>query len=244
MLLLIGLVFRLVLIVLAVFVLVVLFRAILWLLKGVAMVCAALLAAGALGLVVSDAGGTDEIAVISGIAAFPVTLWVLIAWSGRRRRLRGVLGRQRYAPATEAEVAPCIYEGPSEPKGDALVTEAWHALATMVPADCLPRLYVAREQCARLLGKADGGTLDMEMLECAVLLRRNLPELAERVGTLWQDADMVERDELSAAILDDATVLGERAGALVERQRRGLKDNLEIVDFEHCLFDAPLHFLI
>ncbi|WP_404478595.1 hypothetical protein [Novosphingobium sp. BL-52-GroH] len=169
-------------------------------LRIVAMLGLAAILALAVGLGFAAAGADAGPATLMGVVAFPLAVWML-----RRRSA----GRSRpFAPAVQDNGLRVSYAGPVESEADAPLGAAWERLAAMVPLENTAPLFEARAACVQLLRVAEHTAIDLEIVACAVFLRRNLPEPAGRNARLWARADAAGRAVLSRGIVEDTVRLG------------------------------------
>lgn len=197
-------------------VLILITRVLAWIAQAIVMVACAALGASVVGITVA-ATGHDIWAAWLAVLSLPLLLWGEALWL-RRSTKREI--------AAAREVPALLDSGAAEPADDAAVGAAWKALAAMIPPADRSVLFVARDACARLLYKQQGAPLDLEWMECAVLIRRSLPELAARTSAVWDNAGEGERQEVSAAILTDVARLGQRAAVLLDQHGRQARDAL------------------
>lgn len=151
----------------------------------------------------------------------------IIAWLFRKpqRPFDGaVLSTEGSVAGTDAKSA----EEPQLPEIELAVRVAWDRAVELVPSE-RRRLLTARASCARLLRLAQGNVMDSGLIDCAALVRRNVPALVDHVAALWDDADQAERAELAAELVSDLEKLAQRSKVDVDRQRQALRNNLTIV---------------
>ncbi len=191
-------------------------RVLAWMARAIAMVALAALGASGVGMTVA-ATGHEIWAAWLAVLSFPLLLWGEVGWLRRSPK--------REIAATQEKPA-LLYSGASEPADDAVIGAAWEELAALILPEDRSVVFVARDTCARLLHKQQGAPLDLEWMECAVLIRRSLPELAARTSAVWDDAGESERREVSAAILTDVARLGQRASVLLDQHGRQARDAL------------------
>ncbi|WP_159983762.1 MULTISPECIES: hypothetical protein [unclassified Novosphingobium] len=170
-------------------------RAIAVLVRIAVMLALAGAAALATGLGFAAAGADAGPAALMGLLAFSVAAWLLRPRSRHRSKPRAAEPERDFGLAV-------AYAGPLENEGDAALGAAWEQLAAMVPAERTASLFEVRAACVQLLSIAGRTAIDLEIVACAVFLRRNLPELAARNAQLWADADAGARRALSQGILD------------------------------------------
>lgn len=205
-----------------------------WLMKVLVLIGGALLIAIAVGLSASSAGGFEESdgGMAAGTLAFPVALVCLIAWKGLRtkgRQKRDLAGADVQTIRHKPERGDAPYAGPIEPAADAAVSMAWNKAAAMLSGDSLAPIHAARASCSELLLVARGEGLDFDTVDCACVIRRNLPELIVRTEALWGAAAPAEREGLAAGLREDLLRLGQMAVVRLDRHREALRDDLTAI---------------
>lgn len=146
-------------------VVVVLVRVLVAVLRVVATLGLAAAIAASIGLGVWAAGADAQPAALMAVLAYPFAVWTL--W--RRPSARSV----PIAPTpVEDEELVVAYAGPVEQDADAAVGKAWEQLATMVPLERTGPLFDARAACVQLLRLAKSNAMDLEIVACAVFVRR------------------------------------------------------------------------
>lgn len=199
-------------------------RVLIAVLRVVGAICLAGAVGAAAGFFVAALGTEPEYAVAAGLLVAVLASLALFQ-RGKSRRLPDIAARA-VTPADMVVSQAEIYSGAIEPGTEHKVSNAWKQLATMVPAADVHRLNRARDACARLMAASEAHPLALELMEFAVLFRRNLPELALRNATLWNDADEAERADLSAGILADVALAKKRAEAQLSIHRSNRRDDL------------------
>lgn len=118
---------------------------------------------------------------------------------------------------------------PAPTEVDPQVRAAWKRAGKFLP-DQSQRIGAARRDCARVLAAATGHeALDPALIDCAVLVRRQVPALVKATAALWDEAGPGERDGLAARLLASLESLAASARAQTDRRRRALADELEAV---------------
>jgi hypothetical protein len=194
-------------------------------LRGAANLVVGTVASVILGLCVAlggfGFGAADPVAagLLAMILALPLSVWALDRL-GRRRDGRfgafahrgGGLSRARSAFAPE-------------PATDSPVALAWSRATRLAPAQ-RQRLNTAREACAYVLHWSEGHPFDMETMECAVLIRKRLPELVEQTASYCELAGRAERREVIDGMVGDLESLGRMALGRVARSKAVLGESL------------------
>ncbi|GEM_PF-2665496 len=191
-----------------------------WVAHGVKTVLALLMAiaGGALaGWGVDEAGGNTLAVMAAGLCGF-LFLFLLL----RPKRRAGRHTNRQPDGALPSSQEPALQE-------EAELAAAWNRLSAMVSRRDRGQIASARAECSRLLVLADGGGLDYSLTEDVVLLRRSLPELAQRSAALWLAAGEAEKAEISAGILKTTGQLAARARTVVDRVQDGHRDRLRAI---------------
>lgn len=131
-------------------------------------------------------------------------------------------------PVRVLDTQPQPVEEPQVPETEPSVRAAWDRVFEFVPSE-RGRVRTARASCAQLLTLAQGNVTDGRVIDCAALVRRNVPALVAHVEALWVDSDPAERVDLSTNLLTDLEKLAERSKIEVSRHRQVLHENLKIV---------------
>jgi hypothetical protein len=202
-------------------------RALVIVLRAVGILCVAGALGAAIGLCAAAFGVESEYAWAIGLIV-TVLAAAAIFQRGSSRWRRGWDAREEVFPVPVA-LEPEAYAGAIEPRAERKVSKAWEQLTGMLPAADVRGLNRARDACARLLAASDAQPLALELMETAVLIRRNLPELAHRNASLWSDADEAERAGLSAGIVADVALLEKRAEGQLSALRRNRRDDLHAI---------------
>ncbi|WP_395334376.1 hypothetical protein WBP06_18375 (plasmid) [Novosphingobium sp. BL-8H] len=184
---------------------------VLMMLRLAAVVGLASLICGGIGFGLSLAGMDTGPSVLIGLVAFPLALWAL--W-------RGFWPRRYTRPLKMARAVTPVYGGVVEGPADAELTRAWEQLTQWAPDEHAASLFEARSTCVEMLRVAEQASYDLEIIACAVFIRRNVPELAARNAQLWETADAALRAELSYGITEDVARFGAYAARELERVRR------------------------
>jgi hypothetical protein len=165
-------------------------------------------------------GASDPVAagLLATILALPVSVWTLDRLGRRRARRLGAFAHRGGFSRGRSALAP-------EPAADGPVALAWSRAARLAPAH-RQRLTAAREACAYVLHWSEGHPFDMEAMECAVLIRRRLPELVEQTASYCELAGRAERREVIDAMIGDLESLGRMALGRVERAKAVLGESL------------------
>lgn len=202
-------------------------RALLVVLRGAGVLCVAGALGAAIGLCASVVGVEPEYAWAMGLIV-TVLVAALIFQRGSFRQRPDLVATAEVLPDPVA-LEPEIYAGLIEPRAERKVSKAWEQLTEMLSAADVRSLNRARDACARLLAVSDAEPLALELLETAVLIRRNLPELAQRNVSVWSDSDDAERVDLSAGILADVLLLERRAERQLSVLRSNRRDDLHAI---------------
>ena len=112
-----------------------------------------------------------------------------------------------------------------EPAADAVVASAWGRAARLAPGQ-RQRLASAREACSYVLHWAEAHPFDMDTMECAVLIRKRLPELVEQTASYCALAGRSEQRTVIDGMVGDIERLGRMALARVERSRSQIGESL------------------
>lgn len=205
-----------------------------WLMNALVLIGGALLIAVAVGLTASRLGGFEagDGGMTAGALAFPVALLCLIAWRGfwtKRDQVRDLANAEAQTTRHKADQRDPPYAGPNEPAADAAVSKAWNKAAAMLSGDNLAPIHAARASCAELLLVVQNNGLDLDMIDCACVIRRNLPELIVRTEALWGTAASAERQDLAAGLREDLLRIGQMAVIRLDRQRDALRDDLTAI---------------
>lgn len=223
---------RLILIVIAIVVLIVLAGAIIRV--AVAMLgalfriaAAFVLAVGAGSMVLLLDGQSVDDSPGSLLLALLIGLAVLIFATKRLFRERDDYRDYGRAPLPEAELEPAPVQPPPprEPDGDENVGKAWEQAADLLPRDAA-RLNAERAACARLLRAASINGMDAELRDCAVLIRRHVPDLVAHTAAMMQDSDRAEHAELGEDLAASLTAIAARAREAVDLHRSAVRDGL------------------
>jgi len=156
-------------------------------------------------------------ALLAAILAFPLTIWAL----ERRHRRRAGHTRafaHRGQPRGRSALAP-------EPAADDAVATAWTRAVRLAPLQ-RQRLVSAREACAYVLHWSEGHPFDMDAMECAVLIRKRLPELIEQTSNYCELSGKAERREAIDNMVRDCESLGLMALRRVEGSKMRIGDSL------------------
>jgi hypothetical protein len=181
------------------------------LLKPVLAGLMALAAAGGLGIAASHAasawgwGDADIFGTLVGLSSF-----CAFALFGFRRRRRS--GKE------ESPEQPSV-----PPERDPALTQAWNSALALAPRDG-ERIVAARSACARLTELTEGEHGNPELIDCAVFVRRNVPELVATTQAVIVDADEAEKAELVEGLVADLVAIGQRAAAEMKRAGSPLRD--------------------
>ncbi len=181
------------------------------LVKPVLVGLMALAAAGGLGIAASNAasawgwGETGIFGTLVGLGSF-----CAFALFGFRRRRRAGTDGSLDKPAVP-------------PERDPAVTQAWDSALALAPRD-RERIGAARSACARLTELAEGEGGNPELIDCAVFVRRNVPELVSTTQAVIVDADAGEKAGLVEALVADLVAIGQRAAVEVKRAGSPLRD--------------------
>jgi hypothetical protein len=165
-------------------------------------------------------GASDPVAaaLLAMILALPVSVWALDR-RGRRHGTRlGAFAHRGGFSGGRSALAP-------EPAADGPVALAWGRAGRLAPAQ-RQRISAAREACAYVLHWSEGHPFDMETMECAVLIRKRLPELVEQTASYCELAGRSERREVIDAMVGDLESLGRMALGRVERAKAVLGESL------------------
>lgn len=199
------------------------------LIQGLLVSVAAAMAAGAVVWLLALLAGSDD-ALAFGAASALVTL-PLIIW-GRSRTDRTLASGfdfdraldqpspPRQPVQSEPEIAP-------EPEHDHAVTKAWANVSELLPIDA-GQLADARAYCAQVLRASDDDGLDAELLDCAVLIRRHLPELVQRTLDLMPEASADERDDLARELVESLNAIGRRSEEALAEGRAQRRSALSV----------------
>lgn len=199
-------------------------RALMVVLRAAGVLCVVGALGAAIGLCAFAFGVESEHAWAMGLIVTVLAAAAIFQRSSSRRRLDRVAKEEVLPDPVTLE--PEAYAGAIEPRAEHKVSKAWEQLTGMLPAADVRGLNRARDACARLLAASDAQPLALELMETAVLIRRNLPELAHRNASLWSDADEAERAGLSAGIVVDVALLEKRAEGQLFALRRNRRDDL------------------
>ncbi|MBH0114374.1 hypothetical protein I5E68_15625 [Novosphingobium sp. YJ-S2-02] len=119
-----------------------------------------------------------------------------------------------------------------EPMVDKPVAEAWQLALRLSPDDERERLRQSRVSCSDFLHLVERGelTMDLEAIEHAVLIRKQLPSLVlttERAvrGEVGENHEAVLRN-----MAEHLVGFGRLAQAILDRHRQALEDQLVILD--------------
>lgn len=205
-------------------------RLLLWVLvKAALVVCVAAGASLLVGALAASAVGQEDglAAAASGLGAGLVSgLIVLVAlW-------------RRAFPTWTQESAPIHDQTSSEPSDlpppeadetDPEISAAWKSAERLLP-EARRRLAAARSDCARVLvASREDAAPDMALIDCAVLIRRQVPALVEATAALWEHSTPVERKVQGQRLLESLERLAATARAETDRHRRDLEDALDAV---------------
>lgn len=181
------------------------------LLRLAAVVGLALLISGVIIFGLSQAGMDTGPSTLIGLVAFPLALWALWRrfWPWRYTR-----------PLKMARAVTPVHTGALEGLADAELTRAWEQLTQWVPDGHAAPVFEARATCVEMLRVGEQASYDLEIIACAVFIRRNVPELAARNAQLWETADAALRAELSYGITEDVGRFGAYAARELERVRQ------------------------
>jgi len=162
-------------------------------------------------------GTADPVAdgLLAAILSLPVMSWALSRIGRRRRERRGEAVLEYRA---RSALAP-------EPATDGDVAVAWGRAVRLAPAQ-RQRLAMAREACAYVLHMSEAHPLDMETMECAVLIRKRLPELVDKTASYCTLAGKHERRGVIEDMVGDIESLGRMALLRVERSKAELGESL------------------
>lgn len=171
----------------------------------------ALAAAAGLGIAAGNAasawgwGGAGTFGTLVGLGSF-----CAFALLGSSRRRRSVTFESAEQPALP-------------PERDPAVTQAWDSALALAPRD-RERIAAARSACARLTELAEGEGGNPELIDCAVFVRRNVPELVATTQAVILDADAGEKAGLVEGLVADLVAIGQRASAEVRRAGSPMRD--------------------
>lgn len=199
-------------------------RALVFVLRAVGVLCVTCALGAAAGLGALAFGLETEYAWTAGLIV-TVLAAAVIFQRGSSRRLPALCPREEVLPGPVAQ-EPEVYSGLIESRIERKVAKAWEQLTRMLPAADVRSLNRARDACARLLAASDAEPLALELMETAVLIRRNLPKLALRNALLWSDADEAERAGLAAGIVADVALFEKRAEGQLSLLRSNRRDDL------------------
>jgi hypothetical protein len=167
-------------------------------------------------------GAADPMAdaLLAAILALPITLWSLDRRGKRRRgeRAGAFAHRGVHSRAGRSALAP-------EPAADDAVAIAWTRAGRLAPLQ-RSRLTAARQACAYVLHWSEGHPFDMESMECAVLIRKRLPELVEQTASFAELSGKTERREAIDNMVRDCESLGRMALTRVEESKARIGDSL------------------
>lgn len=154
---------------------------------------------------------------LAGAILFPLATAALFWWQGR--------ARVRAAAAADRHMAMARR---LEPPGDAALAASWDiALALARPGD--RRLAAARRACARLLHAADATPLDVEAMDCAIIIRRHIPDLIAHTAALCENAGREEAQGLTEDMIASIEKIAADADRLNERERNRLRHGLKVL---------------
>ena len=129
-----------------------------------------------------------------------------------------------------AAPAPLISSGPAE--NDPAVKRAWDRAFEIASAD-RGRLTAARQDCAALLDAAEKGTLDLGVIDLAVMVKRNVPALVAKVEELRKlgraSYNSAEDQELVDGLVDDLGRIGGAARRSLDAHADNLNQDLEVL---------------
>jgi hypothetical protein len=154
--------------------------------------------------------------LIGMMLSLPATVWAL----DRVGRTRGRAGGRGMSLPRSNTAAPARNRQESE-----RIDVAWRRATRMAPLQRL-RIASARDACGYVLGWAETHPLDMEAVECAVLIRKRLPELVDQTERYCTLADRAERRAAIDGMVGDLASLGRMALRRVETSKVELGDSL------------------
>jgi hypothetical protein len=187
-------------------------------------VCSVMIGLGVgLGGIVFGAGDPVANGLLAMILTLPLSVIVLDRLGRRRsRRLGAFAHRGGSLLAGRSALSP---GAAPEPAADMVVVTAWNRAARLAPAQ-RQRLNAAREACAYVLHWSEGHPFDIETMECAVLIRKRLPELVDQTASYCELSGRSERREVTEAMVGDLERLGRMALTRVERSKEQLGESL------------------
>lgn len=189
--------------------------------RAAASLVMAATASVAIGVTVGVGAGLNDAhdpvggALLAMILSLPITVWAFDR-----------LGRRR--GGTDGGVAgPSRVSAAPEPERDGRVASAWARAARLAPGQ-RQRIAAAREASAYVLHWAEANPMDIEAIECAVLIRKRLPELVDQTAHYCTLADKAERRAALDGMVADLDRIGEMALRRVERVKSQLGDSLAV----------------
>lgn len=174
----------------------------------------AILAGAVVGIVVALAGGDGTLAgsVTTVIAILP-TLLLVNRW---RSTLATPLPSTEAAPIVEPSLMPLDEH-----------ERAWAIGRKFAPQGALDNAYAASQKLLQLVDRQD--SIDPELIEHAVILRRHVPGLVDDTETVLANATTDERRIIAMAeLVKDLQMLGAAADALLKQRVASAQEQLKL----------------
>lgn len=228
-----GLVIAVIIVIALLGVIAMIVAAVLWLLAAVLVAGLAAAASFAIAIVIQHLGEAwgyshaDLAGAICGVAFFVSAM----AYAARRYLppdTRSVETEPRPLNAKVTALPEPEGEGDDEdfaPEADRHVRAAWQTIEELAPGQ-RARVKVARRKCAQVLALGEGDTIDPSLIELSMMLKRNLPQLANTVAKLCATASRSKRNEAIRGLVEDVERLAQSADRELARHHEALSDEL------------------
>ena len=166
-------------------------------------------------LIVEALAGPDPrtVGTLAGAILWPLATGGLLFW------------QDRAATALDRQLAKARRP---EPPADDDLARAWDVAGALAHRHG-KRLDAARRACARLLHAADATPLDVEAMDCAIIIRRHIPDLVSHTAALCESAGPDETSLLTNDMLASIEKIAADAERLNERERARLRQGLKVV---------------
>lgn len=175
--------------------------------------CLAIAAGGVVGVVATQAGADGTvIGFFTTVLGFVPALLLVGRW--RSSMHVPPAGDVRRAASAISDAALDPYE------------QAWATAREFVPKAALDG---AQDASARILALSEReGSIDPEVIDCAITLRRHVPALVGETEELLATADRAEREAAVAELVADLRNLGLGAADLLARQGFSAREKLAV----------------
>lgn len=177
-----------------------------------------------------------EISVFPGVTMFSLALIPSFFLIGRMRavqaarKMRGVQANAANSPVSPAQAcsrsSPTKCESPKVSFADKALAQAWDDAMVLAPH---AGLESARDACAQFMAvSAKAGKCDISMIDYAVFIRRNVPELVRETAELIALVSKPEGERVIAGLTADLVAVSEGARLRIDAISQGFRDQLAV----------------